>query len=81
MQSAASHPPSAHVVPFRLKPRITDTQVIEGHLITDDCPVCGRTDVQHGKYACTALDLIAARVAYGKLPWYRRLVTRTPAGW
>lgn len=75
--------PSAHVIPFRMKPSpVERTLIIEGHLAaTTDCPVCGRSEVQHAGFSCRELDLIAERIAYGRLPRWRRLFRRAPEGW
>lgn len=49
--------------------------------IVDACARCGRGEIQHAGFSCEQIDHIAARVAYGQLPWRRRLITRKPAGW
>lgn len=74
-------PPSAHVVPFRMQPRPDDTIVIEGHLVDGGCPTCGRSRAQHGRLPCREIDLIAARAAHTRLPWWLRLFRRAPEGW
>lgn len=42
------------------------------------CPRCLRTERQHGSLTCERIDGIAARVAFGLLPWWRRLGRRLP---
>lgn len=36
---------------------------------------------QRGRFTVAEVAQIDARVTYGELPWWRRLVTRTPPGW
>lgn len=69
----------------------TPPAVVDGEIVTHP-PYRSPLDAdEHGVYPTvlrggivtdpTDVGAIAARVAYGKVPWWRRLTTRTPVGW
>jgi hypothetical protein len=64
-------------------PRVVDGETLEvvEYRPTDGHPLAGTRLAWAGLLTDAEIQQIAARVAYGRLPWWLRWFTTTPSGW